>query len=576
MRLIRSQLRFAFLPALALVAAACVSSDDSSPVSAAPIDVSTPERSDGGVVTAPGEDVIRLSPVETAAALTDPATAESGVWSALVNLGIGVYTGSGERVLGGSETSEDDFWLYDFEVPALLRMATAPPRSFAVTYSRVSELGFDGTLGDLLRFYRDIYAAVPEAYLAQLFEASGIGFDGDVELTPFQEWLLMLDTFVPPNGAAGSQAANAGLAPVRAVTGVASLLPTGGRSPQARPAAYQRSCGTIFLGTIYSYWGDAWRSSPLDVAAVEAYYALHGLMLTSGVEATIEAGPGKAHEGHDDDGKPVDFVVVVNLTYFPQSVVLPECGLLWNMDLPVVGPLKGVQVFWKPDGVLDDHGRFTEVSQSITDSNGEAMLTYVPRRERDGGRGLEREDSGYVEATFNMKNALLAFVTEPRILMLVPERMPIPGPAELEVGWHEATIEVNVFETQGTSLMEYRAWTCDGEYWQADFNWYAYPGETEVEMFANFDFELPEGGQAINPVDAVGAVTAAGMEFLMTIPYNFEFTLEKGADSAVVGIHRQLGGGVTGPVGGQVPFPAESFPEFQFIAPLEENLECSG
>jgi hypothetical protein len=576
MKRVRSQLRFAFLPALALVAATCASSGDPSSVSAVPADASAPERTGGGVVTAPGGDVIRLSPVETAAALTDPATAESGVWSALVNLGIGVYTGSGERMLGGSETSEDDFWLYDFEVPALLRMATAPPRSFAITYSRISELGFDGTLDDLLRFYRDTYAAVPEAYLAQLFGASGIVFDGDVELTPFQEWLLMLDTFVPPNGTEGSQAANAGLAPVMAVTGVASLLPTGERSPQARPAAYQRSCGTIIFGTIYSNWGDAWKSSPFDVAAVEAYYAMHGLMLTSGVEATIEAELGKAHEGHDDDGKPVGFVVTVNLSYFPQHVVLPECGLLWNMDLPVVGPLRGVEVSWNPDDVLDDHGRYREGRESLTDSNGEAMLTYVPRKERDGGRGLEREDSGYVEATFNMKDALLAFVTEPRILMLVPERMPIGGEAKLEVGWHEATIEVNVVESQGTSLMEYRAWTCDGEYWQADFNWIAYPAETEIEMFANFDFELPEGGQAVNPVDAVGAITAAGVEFLMTIPYNFEFTLEQGADAAVVGIHRQPGGGVTGPVGGQVPIPAESFPEFQFIAPLEENLDCSG
>ena len=570
----RPRLRFAFLLALALVAAACASSDDSSSVSEAPADVSALERTGGGVVTAPGEDVIRLSPAETAAALTDPGTAESGVWSVLANLGIGVYGGGGERVLGGSETSEDDFWLYDFEVPMLVRMATAPPRSFATTFSRVEELGFDGTIDDLLRFYRETYAAVPEAYLVQLFESSGIVFEGDAQLTPFQEWLVMLDTFVPPNGTAGLQAADVRLVPAIGVTGVAERLPAAGGSPQARRAVYQEYCGEIVFGSVAA-WGDAWRSSQFAVAAIEAYYATHGLMLTSGVEATIETVSEKAHEGHGEEGQSVDIVVTVNLEYFPQNVYVPDCGLLYNQGPLVFGSLQGVEVSWDPDDVLEDHGRFSN-RYSVTDSNGEARLTYVPREERDGGRGLEREDLGYVDAAFNMKNALLAFVTEPRILMLVPERMPITDQANIEVGWHQANIEVWVSESQGTSLMDYRAWTCDGEYWQAAFEWFAYPGGTEIEMFANFDFELPEGGQAVNPVDAIGAITAASVEFVMTIPYNFEFTLEEGADSAVVGIHRQPGGGVTGPVGGQVPFPAEGFPEFQFIAPLEENFDCSG
>ena len=209
----RSWLRFALLPALALVVVACASSDDPSSASAVPTNVSAPDRTGGGLVTAPGEDVIRLSPAETAAARTDAATAESGVWSVLANLGIGVYTGSGQRVLGGSETSEDDFWLYDFEVPALVRMATAPPRPFAITHSRVDELGFDGTIDDLLRFYHDTYAAVPEAYLVQLFEAAGIVFEGDLELPPLGEWLVMLDTFVPPHVPPDSPVARAGPVP---------------------------------------------------------------------------------------------------------------------------------------------------------------------------------------------------------------------------------------------------------------------------------------------------------------------------------------------------------------------------
>ena len=81
--------------------------------------------------------------------------------------------------------------------------------------------------------------------------------------------------------------------------------------------------------------------------------------------------------------------------------------------------------------VLDDHGRFKDTA-SFTGSNGEATSTYVSDEGQDGGRGSEREGYGGVGATFNMKHALLTFVTEPRILMLVPTRMPI---TEQGCGW---------------------------------------------------------------------------------------------------------------------------------------------
>jgi hypothetical protein len=60
----------------------------------------------------------------------------------------------------------------------------------------------------------------------------------------------------------------------------------------------------------------------------------------------------------------------------------------------------------------------------------------------------------------------------------------------------------------------------------------------------------------------------------MTMPYNFDFTLDGSDPFAVIGINRQAGGGISSPAGGQVPFPATSFPEFDFVAPLEENLDC--
>ncbi|HHH83516.1 MAG TPA: hypothetical protein ENL35_11095, partial [Chloroflexi bacterium] len=46
---------------------------------------------------------VALSIGETIAALKDPAQAELGVWSLLVNLGIGVYTPDGRQIMPGSE-----------------------------------------------------------------------------------------------------------------------------------------------------------------------------------------------------------------------------------------------------------------------------------------------------------------------------------------------------------------------------------------------------------------------------------------------------------------------------------------
>ncbi len=546
-------------------------SESSATASATPADPPTAEAPSEALVVAPSEDVIRLSPADTARALSDPATAEAGVWSVLANLGIGVYTGRGERVLGGSETSEDDFWLYDFEVPALVRMATSPAMPFAVTYARVSEVGFDGSQDDLLSFYRETYAAVPDAYLMQLFDAADIGFESDLELTQLEEWLLLLDTFVPPNGAAASEAAGADeLQPVA----VAAVLPREG-AIGTRHAAYQDLCGRIVGGVVVSYWGEAWRGTTSGITAIDHHYAIHGLMLTSGVKASIEAEAPSAHEGHGAYGKPVDFVANVSLEYIPQpSLYVIDCGYLVNTDPPFIGPLPTVQVDWEPDDVLKEHTAVFGILVSFTDGSGDAKLTYVPREEKSKGRGLEQKETGSVTGTFNMKNALLALVQEHRILQLVPERMPILDVGQLEVRWHQANIRVSVHETEGPSSMVYEAWTCDGENWQASFEWAGQPGGADIEMFADFEFELPEGGMAINPVEASGGIEAAGVPLSMTIPYNFEFTLEGSDPFAVVGIDRQPGGGVTGPVGGQIPFPATSFPEFDFVAPLEENFEC--
>ena len=187
------------------------------------------------------------------------------------------------------------------------------------------------------------------------------------------------------------------------------------RPGTARRAAFQDFCGTISGGVVQSAWGDDWRENATSVALVEHYYAMHGLMLTSGVEATIKSRAPTAHEGHGGAGQPVDFVVNVKLEYFPESLYLPECGLLVNTSAPFIGPLKSVEVYWEPDEVLEKHGWFRNAyPASFTDAGGEAKLAYVPQEEESNGRGLEQKEPGTVAAAFNMNNALLALVQEPR------------------------------------------------------------------------------------------------------------------------------------------------------------------
>ena len=98
----------------------------------------TPSSLSVSIPAPPPAAQIKLSPTETADALADPERAEIGVWSLLANLGIGVYTGDGEQIFAGSELSEHDFWLYDFELPLLAHLAQGDPRPFSLTTYRLT------------------------------------------------------------------------------------------------------------------------------------------------------------------------------------------------------------------------------------------------------------------------------------------------------------------------------------------------------------------------------------------------------------------------------------------------------
>ena len=352
-------------------------------------------------------------PVQAVAqALEDPQRAEGGVWQMLELLGIGVYTPSGEQVLAGSEQSEDDFWLYDFEVPMLAAMAGGPAAPFDAYAEVVRRNGYEGTADQLRELYRTVYSAHPDHPLVRLLAATGVDFGTPPRLTPLQQWLLLLDTFVPPNGQAASR--------------------RGGRF------AAQASCGgTIAGGNLASFWGLAGSEINLVLSGYQAYLAIHGAMLAQAATVRLDASAIEIHEGHGGPGDTVTFSLAVEADYVPDTTFDVGCGVLADVTWkPLRGGLWNALVTWDVRGVL--HERATVMGQdAVTDPDGRARLQLQAVEEEAGGKGTSVEEVGEVAAWVDVRPALQAAgITSPKLLAFVPPSI-YAGAVPVVVSWHE-------------------------------------------------------------------------------------------------------------------------------------------
>ncbi len=401
------------------------------------LDSPTSTSSEISIPALPPAAQIKLSPIETAEAIADPETAGLGVWSLVANLGIGVYTGDGEQILAGSELSEQDFWLYDFELPLLAHMAQGDPRPFSLTSSRLINVGFKGTTLDLIRVYRDTYALNDDKFLIQLYGAMDVNFREGVELNPLQEWLLMLDTFVPANGSVAAKGGS--LLSVVPGRGAISISAQGG------------PCGFISGGQVHANWGIIQSGTDLDgyLAAEAAYYATHGLLLAQSAQANLEASQNSAHEGHGELGDVIDLTATVTMSFIPQNIPVggTQCGVLVNLDPPLVGPQQGVEIDWDIPEVLTEHGSvdLPEGGSSLTDYQGQSKVRFQARQEEANGKGEEEFEDGVVRASYNLRNHLANNgYRDPRMLCLIPERMPIDPPVFVTIEWHELCAQLEL------------------------------------------------------------------------------------------------------------------------------------
>jgi len=402
-------------------------------------------------LTAPAS--LEADPEAAAAALADPDQVEKGVWFLLRGLGIGVYTGDGKQILAGSETKPEDFWIYDFEVPLLVRLAKESPRPFSEFQPQLHNLGLEASQEETLKLYKDIYEANSSAYLARLFAAMGLQFEGDPAITPLQEWLLLLDTFVPPNPSVTTRrdapsrvsftgSAMSALSRPGMLLGLEALT----RFAQTEP------CGWIQGGVLHSSWGlvQSNRAAAADVfAAAEAYYAIHGPLLARSVTAKLMPSEGHAHEGHGAPGDSITFEITLDIDYRAEGfgpIWFPTCGPLVNLDRPLKsGGLPPAKVWWNLDSVFKDHGSFNDVRGRVfdgsrpteTDPSGKTSITFQARQEPANGKGEPKSSKATVRASFDPRPWIAAMgLNDPRLLAFLPATIHIPSPEPVRLEWH--------------------------------------------------------------------------------------------------------------------------------------------
>jgi hypothetical protein len=377
---------------------------------------------------------VKMTVADTATALGDPERAEDGVWSLLAHLGIGVYTGDGTPVMPGSETGEEDFWLYDFEVDLLAHMAGQSAEPFAAYHDLLSNLGYPGSETELIELYRETYAQQEDHIFVQILDEMAVDFSIDQILTPLQSWLLLLDTFVPPNGGLAAASKH------RAGSGHLKL-----QAPPRQGAP----CGQITGSGVIPNWG--LMRSNADVAAyfaaVEVYYAIHGPLLASAANGSIDSTTSEVHEGHNGPGDRVEFRVDVEVDYVPWMdipVAATSCGALVNMDWrPLVGGFPDVPVEWEIPGVLQAHGEMKEMDR-FTNGDGLAKLIYQLQEEEAAGIGPYEEERDQVTAHLDLRLGFMsAGITDPRLLSFVPKYKEV-GPRDIVVSWHELCDEFTI------------------------------------------------------------------------------------------------------------------------------------
>jgi hypothetical protein len=433
------------------------SSDPTFPDPSGPEDPADPDP-DPGDPSSPWA----LTVAETAEALRDPDRVEDGVRSVLANLGVGVYTANGTQVFAGSETSAADFWLYDFEIPALARGALEDGHPFIRLADAVAAVGVAVEAEGLLVHFRDAYAAHPEAFLAALLDQSDLSLEGSpeaVHLTPFQEWLLLLDAFVPTPSASGSAGSSSAL----------------GSGSGLRGPAGTTGCGGIQGGGLTPGWGIAGPPAALPPGA-DPTLMVQLVALRQMFAADVQLSDERAHHlhpggNHDVPSHSMTITAVVGFRGFPGQVIpcRPDLWAVLTSTTPGADGIWGipeVSVEWdlSPD-FFEEHGRLETAEgtpwfpglPAFTGFDGRVDLHFTAKDEESRGVGLETEDARLVSATFDVGSRLqqLFPIEYPALISSFIEPVHHSIPQLFTVEWHE-----------GLEMELWAGWSTDAIAWE--------------------------------------------------------------------------------------------------------------
>jgi len=359
---------------------------------------------------------------EIVEAMYQPGNEEQVVVSMLDMLGIGLYNEDGTAIRAGAENSDDDPFVFEDEARGLVEMARdqfdgSTWINFTDFYDALTELGYQGTIEDLVQAYSDAYAAFPDEPMTKFVQAQAF-LDPQAQIAPLGAWLLFVDGMMTPNGGdalaalAGTDILRGVAAGARGHTGVANRnvqSKTNGNNPQMN-----------------AQMGHMW-------------------LVIQNAALSLEVEPRSVHEGHGGPGEQASFKAFLkpygSLSPFTgQPVISAQCS----------GSPAGIKVTWEYTDAITAHGTpsvppdFT----NVTDASGEAKVDYVANTEKANGRGYPLKQKGTVTATVSKQDVIggvfCGLRPSPKIQKMLAGSQNLAQSAPLVVTWHEP--ETMVFE----------------------------------------------------------------------------------------------------------------------------------
>jgi len=373
--------------------------------SAAPITQGPSTGSEAPATGAPNLDLSLPEPTlgsidEIVAAIDDPAQSGNVVVSILAQLGIGLYRADGTPIRAGTEASDADFFVFEpvaEGLVAMLRERDDPEAQlpFAEFHAALAAEGYAGSIDELAAGFADAYAGQPAAPISRLIHALG-PIDASGTLSSFELLLLLLDGFIPPNGAATAMADARGGPPAVAVGG----------------AGWGVAQSNFQHGGVPSDW-------------VEMCWLLTGVLHAWRV--TLTASPVTVHEGHGGVGSPA--AISVQLAGPLTALISPFSGAA----IVPAPPDPALPAWFDLDSRAAAHGSAT----SVHDANSTAAITYVPKQEAANGQGIDREEQGAIVAGVERRELAFALYGSFIVPYAWTLRASIQNTVVLNIGWHE-------------------------------------------------------------------------------------------------------------------------------------------